>query len=82
MDFHKLILDFTNLVMRLVKKNLGCTSKIRFFVTQGLKCKLQEISFKIITKKSDGWIFWKNLENANFGAFMLKHNSSAKIELN
>ena len=54
MDFHKLILDFTNLVMRLVKKNLGCTSKIRFFVTQGLKCKLQEISFKIITKKSDG----------------------------
>ena len=51
MGFHKLILDLTNLAMKLVKNTLGHTLKIKFFVTQGLQYKLQEISFKISTKK-------------------------------
>ena len=57
MGFHKPILDFTNPVVRLVKNILGHDLKITFFVTQGLRCKLQEISFKISTKKSQGRIF-------------------------
>ena len=57
MDFHKPILNFTNPAVRLVKNILGHDSKIKFFVTQRLRCKLQEISFKISTKKSQGRIF-------------------------
>ena len=57
MDFHKPILNFTNPAVRLVKNILGHDSKIKFFVTQGLRCKFQEISFKISTKKSQGRIF-------------------------
>ena len=58
MGFHKPILGFTNPVVRLVKNILGHDLKIKFFVTQGLRCKLQEISFKISTKKSQGRILW------------------------
>ena len=57
MGFHEPILDFTNPVVRLVKSILGHDLKIKFFVTQDLRCKLQEISFKISTKKSQGRIF-------------------------
>ena len=57
MGFHKLILDFPNLAMRLVKNILGHFLKLKSFITQGLQCKLQEISFKISTKKSVGRIF-------------------------
>ena len=79
MGFHKLILDFANLAMRSVKNILGHFLKIKSFITQGLQCKLQEISFKISTKNSVGRIFWKNLENLHFGPFMLK--SYPKIDL-
>ena len=43
MCFHKLILDLTNLAIKLLKNILGHTLKIKFFVTQGLQYKLQEI---------------------------------------
>ena len=80
MGLRKLIFDFTNPAMRLAKNVLSHTLKIIFFVTQGLQCNLQEISFKIIPKKSNGRIFL-NLENPNFGPFMLKYKYSPNIEL-
>ena len=81
MGFHKLILDFANPAVRLVKNILGHSLKIKSFITQGLQCKLQEISFKISPTKSVARIFWKNLKNPHFGPFMLKYKSSAKIDL-
>lgn len=43
--------------MRLVKSILDHNLKIIFFVTHGLEWKLQEILFKISTKKSDDRMF-------------------------
>ena len=80
MGFHKLILDFTNPAVGLVKYILGHTLKRKFSVTKSLLRKL-EILLKISTGKSNGRIFWKNLENPNFGPFMLKYKSSSNIEL-
>ena len=57
MGFHKLILDFANPAVRLVKNSLGHSLKIKSFITQGLQCKLQEISFKISPTKSVARIF-------------------------
>ena len=67
--------------MRLVKNILDHNLKIIFFVTHGLEWKLQEILFKISTKKSDDRMFWKNLENPNFGPFKLKYKYFCKIGL-
>ena len=81
MGFHKLILDFANPTMRLVKNIWGHSLKIKSLITQGLQCKLQEISLKIIAKKSVARTFWNNLEKPHFGPFMLKYKSSPKIDL-
>ena len=50
MSFHKLILDFENLAMGLVKNILSYYLEIKSFITQGLQYKLQEILFKINSK--------------------------------
>ena len=78
MGFHKLILDLTNLAMKLVKNILGHTLKIKSHKVCNTNCK--KLHLKLALKNKLVKVFGKNLKNPNFGPFILKFESDPKIE--